>query len=110
MPIDWDFENFQLELKKFFEVLDEFNGSFNRSFCLMKPDFNNIQIDMFWKVFFQVVKVIDFIERKIKNDFLQLFEFRQGLRNHVHFDFLKVVIFEVQVNLLEVAQCTNTET
>ena len=75
MSIDGDFKDFEFELKEFFEIFDQFNGSFNGSLGFMESDFDDVEVDMFREVFFKVVEVIDFIEGKVKNNFLELLEF-----------------------------------
>ncbi len=100
MSIDGDFKDFEFELKEFFEIFDEFDGSFDGSLGFMESDFDDVEVDMFGKVFFKVVEVIDFIEGKVKNNFLELLELWQRFRDHVHFNLLKVIILEIQVNFL----------
>jgi hypothetical protein len=75
VSVDGNFEDFEFELKELFEIFYELNGSFDRSLGFVQSDFDDIEVDMLGEIFFKIIEVIDFIEREIKDNFLQLFEF-----------------------------------
>lgn len=98
MSVDGHFEDFEFELKEFFEILYEFDGSFDRSLGFVESDFNNVEVDVFGEIFLKVIKIINFVKRKIEDNFLELLEFWQRFGDHIHLNFLQVIIFKIQVN------------
>ncbi len=74
MSVHRNLKDLKLEFEQFLEIVYKLYGPFDRSIGFMQSDLNHIQIDMLGQIFFQIIQIIDLIERQIEHNFLKLFE------------------------------------